>query len=758
MQVRILFIGLIAFLQTGCAFKVVNDKPSPLQYVDPFIGTDYHGHTFPGVTVPFGMIQLSPDTRTIGWDACSGYHYSDSSIIGFSHTHLSGTGIGDYGDILFMPFTGTGHILPGTETDIDSGYRSRFNKKSEKASPGYYKVFLEDYDIKVELTTTTRVGMHQYTYPDAKNAGVIVDLNHTLHGHKNLISELTVINEYEIEGWKKTQGWAVNHYIYFKAKFSKPFDIEIYNNDQIISNKKHAEGTNIKAKLIFSTKENEKVWAKVAISGVDKNGAALNLDAELPDWDFYEVKKMAENAWENELKKVEIVDENIANKKAFYTALYHSNLSPTIYNDIDGRYRGMDQKIHKTKQNNYTVFSLWDTYRALHPLFTIIKPEYNQDLIRSLLAKYKEGGILPMWELASNYTGTMIGSHAIPVIADAYMKGYRDFNADLALEAMIQSVTYDSTKSIPYPTNSIKMKLMPKAKLYIDEYGYIPADLESTSVSKALEFAYNYWCIAVVADDMGNKEIASAYYKKSNTYSKYFDSKTGFMRGKNLDGNWTEPFDPAFSDHWKTDYVEGNAWQWAWYVPHDIEGLINLHGGKERFGVKLDSLFSTSSIIKGENASGDITGLIGQYAHGNEPSHHIAYLFNYIDKPWRTQEIVNQIRSEFYTDKPDGLCGNEDCGQMSAWYIMSAMGFYPVCPGSTDYSIGVPLFKQLFIKLENGNTFAINTKKYTSTNKYVQQVLLNGKKITSPFINHKNIVSGGELTFIMGNKPTVFWK
>ena len=758
MKLEFIFISVISVLLISCNSSDKGSIESSFQYVDPFIGTDYHGHTFPGATMPFGMVQLSPDTRTLGWDACSGYHYSDSSIIGFSHTHLSGTGMGDYGDILLMPFTGNASVMPGKSENPDSGYRSRFNKETEHAEPGYYTVFLDDYSIKAELTATDRVGLHQYTFPEAKEAGVIIDLHHSIHGQENIINEINIINEYEIEGLKKTYGWASNHYVYFKAKFSKPFKVELYKDNVLITNKKFADGSNIKAKLKFTTIPEEKVWVKVSISGTDKEGAAKNLEVEIPDWDFDRVVIKAKNAWIKQLNRIEVTDTNTANKRTFYTALYHSNLSPTIYNDVDGRYRGMDQKIQVSENNNYTVYSLWDTYRAQHPLFTIIKPEYNQDLIRALLQKYKEGGILPMWELASNYTGTMIGSHAVSVIADAYMKGYRDYDTELAFEAMIQSVVYDSIKAIPYPHNGIKRDLMPKAKLFVDKYGYVPADLETKSVSKALEFAYNYWCIATVAQDMGKNEIATEYFKKSKTYNHYFDKKTGFMRGKNTDGTWTEPFDPAFSDHHKNDYIEGNAWQWTWYVPQDVGGLINLFGSKEKFATKLDSLFTVSSEIKGENASIDITGLIGQYAHGNEPSHHIAYLFNYVDQPWRTQDLIGQITNEFYTDKPDGLCGNEDCGQMSAWYILNAMGFYPVCPGSVEYSIGKPLFNHVSINLENGNTFEVEAIGLSENNRYVQKVMLNDEKIMSPFIKHDDIMDGKKLTFIMGDKPIVFWE
>ena len=647
--------------------------------------------------------------------------------------------------------------MPGKSDNPDEGYRSRFKKESEKASPGYYMVTLEDYDINVELTATNRTGLHQYTFPEAKNAGIIIDLNHGVYDHENLINEIKIINEYEIEGLKKTRGWAPNHYVYFRAKFSKPFEVELYSDNQLIEHNNQASGTNIKAKLKFSTKANEKVWAKVSISAVDSEGAGKNMEMELPNMDFKGVVRKAEAAWSKQLEKIQVIDKNVINKRIFFTAMYHANLSPTIYNDVDGRYRGMDQQIHTSKENNYTVYSLWDTYRALHPLFTIIKPDYNQDLIRALLTKYQEGGILPMWELASNYTGTMIGSHAVSVIADSYMKGQRNFDTDLALEAMIQSVIYDSTTTVLYSSAHAKRKIMTKAKLYVDEYGYVPADLERLSVSKALEFAFNYWCIARVAEDMGKLILAEKYYNKSKTYSQYFDRETGFMRGKKVDGTWNEPFDPTFSEHGKTDYVEGNAWQWTWYVPHDVEGLIQLFGSKEQFASKLDALFTAPSEITGEHASIDITGLIGQYAHGNEPSHHIAYLYNYADQPWKTQDIVSQVRNEFYNDKPDGICGNEDCGQMSAWYIFNAIGFYPVCPGSNKYLIGKPLFKSVILNLEDENTFEISAENLSESNKYIQKVMIDGKVLTKPYIMHNDIVSGKKLTFIMGSKPAVFW-
>lgn len=753
---RILNYAVLLTLLMACSNKEPEAKDTILQYVDPLIGTDFHGHTFPGATMPFGMVQLSPDTRSQGWDACAGYHYSDSSIIGFSHTHLSGTGIGDYGDILVMPFTGNPNMESGRSEDPDSGYRSRFKKSDQNARPGYYSVTLDDYGIFVELTASTRAGFHRYTFPESNKAGLIIDLTHTIHKSNEPKGYLKIINEYEIEGLQKTKGWAQEHYTYFYAKFSKPFLCQLFLNNAPVEDKT-VEGAGIKAKLSFETKENEQVFVKVGISNVDAKGARKNLTQEICDWDFDGVVQKAQEAWNKQLSRILVSGENYYDKKVFYTALYHSNMSPNIYSDVDGKYRGMDHKIYQASTPNYTVFSLWDTYRAQHPLFTIIKPQYNQELIKALLRKYKEGGILPKWELASNYTGTMIGSHAVSVIVDAYMKGYRNYDTELALEACIASMEYDSIRKIHYPNERIRGKLMPKGKLYDVQYGYIPSDLENSSVSRGLEFAYNNWCIAKMAEDMGKTEIAQKFFKRSQNYKNYFDKETGFMRGRLADGSWKTPFDPRVSEHWKTPYVEGNAWQWSWYVPHDVDGLIELHGGKKYFGDKLDSLFLTSSELKGDNISGDITGLIGQYAHGNEPSHHIPYLFNYVERPWRTQEIINHITKNFYTHQPDGLIGNEDCGQMSAWYILNAMGFYPVCPGSTRYSIGKPLFEKVEISLENGNTFLVKAKNLSNSNIYVSKVMLDNKELTTPFIDHSDIINGKELVFIMNSKPGVFW-
>lgn len=751
------FLFFILVLTASCQTSTEKDE-NLVDYVDPFIGTDFHGHTFPGAATPFGMVQLSPDTRTLGWDACAGYHYSDSSILGFSHTHLSGTGIGDYGDVLFMPFTGETAMEPGAEEDPDSGFRSRFSRETEAASPGYYTVQLTDDNIGVELTATPRVGIHKYTYPGNQKAGVIIDLMHTIHGHRNPEHQIRIINDREIQGFKHTSGWARNHLVYFAARFSEPFTAEVYMGGERVEDMDNISGQNIRVKLVFNSDNVNELVAKVGISPVGFEGAVKNLDAEAEGWDFDQYRDAAESMWEEQLSAIKVETEDDAEKTTFYTALYHSMIFPGINSDVDGQYRSMSQDIVSSDHLNYTVYSLWDTHRALHPLFTIIKPDYNQELIRALLRKYDEGGILPMWELASNYTGTMIGSHAVSVIVDAYMKGHRDFDTEKALEAIVHSVKYDTVKKISYPSEEAWGNLMPKAKLYEEKYGFIPCDLERSSVSKALEFAYNYWAIATMARDMGREDIAEEYFKKSKRYEIYFDKEVEFMRGKRLDGSWDEPFHPRYSAHWNTPYVEGNAWQWTWYVPHDVEGYIDLFGGKEAFATKLDSLFTTSSEVLGEEASADITGLIGQYAHGNEPSHHIAYLFNAVDRPWRTQEIVSQILDEFYSEQPDGLVGNEDCGQMSAWYILNSIGIYPICPGDTRYSIGRPSFDKVEIDLPDDKKFAVLAEGLSEENPYVQEVYLDDQKLTEPFIDHSSIEQGGTLRFVMGPEKTVFWK
>ncbi len=753
----VLFITL--FFVSVFLFATISSYGRKLNYADyvnVFLGTGGHGHTFPGATLPHGMVQLSPDTRLSGWDGCSGYHYSDSSIIGFSHTHLSGVGIGDYGDILFMPFTGVEKLRYGTEENPDAGYRSRFSHSNETGRPGYYQVFLLDDSINVELTATDRAGFHRYTYPKGENARLIIDMEPTIHNHQHPETEITIVNDSTIEGMKYTKGWARNHYVYFYAVFSKPFSYTLYNDTNSIGEGKSVIAKTSKAVLNFKLQKSENtVLAKVGISSVDKEGAKKNLTAEIPNWEFDQIAENAYKTWNEELNKIEIKSKDKNDLAIFYTSLYHTAINPSLASDVDGRYRTMNHDIALDKNyKNYTVFSLWDTYRALHPLYTIIKPEKNQEFIKALLHKYDEGGLLPKWELASNETGTMIGYHAVSVIVDAYMKDQCDFDKQKALEACMRSSIYDTTGvSSMIPKDILHEKMMPPALKYKNEQGYIPSDKCKKSVAQGLEFAYNDWLIAQFARSLGKPEIYSKYQKLSKNYMNYFDDSTKLMRGRLSNGAWVSPFDPV-SLGYSTDYVEGNAWQWSWFVPQDIAGLTSLMGGRAAFEARLDSLFTMSSKLTGDpNAAADVTGLIGQYAHGNEPSHHIAYLYNYADKPWKTEQLVDKIMHEFYSNKPDGISGNEDCGQMSAWYILSSLGFYPVCPGNPVYSIGRPLFDEAIIHLPNNKTFTIRTQNNSPKNKFVKEIKLNNNKISNFEITHQAIMAGGLLEFTMDDKP-----
>ena len=752
----------IGTLLTAFALNLVAaDSGDALKFVDPFIGTGDHGHTFPGATTPHGMVQLSPDTRTAAWDACGGYYNDDTEIWGFSHTHLSGTGIGDYGDVLLMPFTGEVKISSGTTAKPDYGYRSPFKKENQFATPGYYKVFLDRFQITTELTATPRVGISRHTFPQVENAGFVIDMKHSLQNKKVLEAELEIVNDHEVAGWRHVSGWAPNRWIYFHAEFSKPFKAVLYSDD-IAQKAKSVTGTNVKAKLEFSTAAKEQVLVKVGISPVDMAGAKKNLIAELPGWNFDGVAAAAKKMWEKQLDGIQISGGSVEQKKVFYTALYHASISPNLASDADGRYRDMNQQIHQdTHFTNYSTFSLWDTVRAQHPLQTILHPDLDQAWIRSLLRTSDDGGILPMWPLAANYTGCMIGYHAVSVIADAYMKGLRDFDTNKALDAIVFASVYDDKKPIPYNSDKVKEDLMPKAKLYNATLGFIPADLEIKSVSKALEFAYDDWCIATMAKDMGRENIAAEYFKRAKYYRNYFDPKTGFMRGKKQDGTWVEPFNPTDSNHKGGEYTEGNAWQWTWFVPHDLAGLMDLYGGRDGFATKLNETFTTASVQTGplaDQIDHNISGLIGQYAHGNEPSHHIAYLFNWAEQPWCTDELLYKIMTEFYPASPAGLIGNEDCGQMSAWFVLSALGIYQVTPGDPRFSLGRPLFPEARVALPNGKTFVVRMKNSAANHPYVQRVTLNGAPVKTPFISYADIMAGAELVFEMGDQKTVFWK
>jgi predicted alpha-1,2-mannosidase len=742
---KIISLFLLAFVSLSNTPKKDPEPKKVTAYVNPFIGTGGHGHTFPGAVLPFGMVQLSPDTRTQGWDACGGYYTEDTSILGFSHRHLSGTGMTDFADFLITPFVGS---LEKPQGKLKEYYPLSFSHANEKAAPGFYSVTF-DNKIKASLTATTRAGMHQYEFPN-KQAGLILDLHHNLHNQKVLESSIEIISPTEIRGMRLTEGWSKRDYVYFYAKFNQPFIVTLYNEDVAIKGHS-AEGKNIKAVLQFENSTT--VQVKVGISAVDEKGALHNLNAEMTDWNFAKIAQKADKAWEKELRKIEVKGGSLDQKTIFYTGLYHALIHPSTYSDVDGQYRGQDLKIHTlSKDTYYTVFSLWDTFRAQMPLIDLMAPSKTNAFIRSLLLKYQQGGLLPMWDLAANYTGTMIGAHATSVIADAYTKNIRDYDTELAYRAMKRSIPYDTT-GIKVNHPAIWEWLMTKGKQYNADLGFIPADKEVIfATSRGLEYAYNDWALAQVAKDMGKTDDYLFLSERGKRYQKYFDKKTGFMRALDSNGNFMEPFNPNASNHMNSPYCEGNAWQWTWFAPHDVPGLIDLMGGKDAFEKNLDHLFTTDAKVEGEDISADISGLIGQYAHGNEPSHHIIYLYNYIGKGYKTQELADRIMKEQYHNHPNGISGNEDCGQMSAWYILNALGFYQVAPGDPTYTLSRPLFDQATIALENGKKITIKAYNNSLENKYIASVTLNGKKLDRLFFEHKDIANGAVLEFTMTAK------
>jgi predicted alpha-1,2-mannosidase len=729
------FLLLPLILLAGC--DSINRNSDYLNTVDPFIGTGGHGHTFPGAAYPFGMVQLSPDTRKDNWDACSGYHYSDSTILGFSHTHLSGTGVGDYGDIRFMSCTGDLKIRSGEAGNPGSGYQSRFSHNGESASPGYYQVFLEDYGINAEFTVSPRCGYHQFTFPASDSAYILIDLKESVVTEQIKGSSVRFHNANEISGMRRTSGWANDQAIYFYAVFSRPFDsFGIADGGIIGHNDTVAEGKDLQAFARFKTRKDEKVSVKVGISSVSEEGAKKNLMSEIPGWDFEQIREKAKAAWQEKLSKVEVKGGSMDDRTKFYTALYHCYIAPNLFSDVDGSYRGHDGKIHQSPGFNvYTVFSLWDTYRALHPLMTILEPETTRDFIKSFLDMSEKGGLLPVWELAGNETNCMIGYHSIPVIADAYFKGIGGFDANKAYNAMVKSAEADQ----------FGLK-------YYRDYGYIPAEMEGEAISKTLEYAYDDWCIAMMAKDLGKNDDYLYYMQRAQSYKNLFDPDTRFLRGKR-NGMFTEPFDPTEVNFMLT---EANAWQYTFYTPQDISGLIQLMGGDSLFEKKLDEMFTTQAGLTGREQS-DITGLIGQYAHGNEPSHHMAYLYNYIGKPFKTQKLAREIMNDLYGVDPAGLCGNEDCGQMSAWFVMSAMGLYPVTPGIGYYAIGSPLFEETRIHLGGERELIIKAKNNNSSNIYIQSASWNGGVYDKSYFNHQDLINGGILALEMGSRKGNGW-
>ncbi|MDR1779730.1 MAG: GH92 family glycosyl hydrolase [Tannerella sp.] len=741
--INLCFVLLAVFAGcTGGRQATGGAETSLSQYVNPFIGVDYVGHTHPAAQVPFGMVQVGPDTGTDKWEHCSGYCNADKSIIGFSHTHLSGTGCPDMGDVMLMPFVGTVSFDRGDEEDTSTGYRSSFSHDTEEAHPGYYKVMLDDYGIKAEMTATARVALHQYTFPASEQSGIILDLGHGI-GDTVLVSEVHFVDDCTLTGKRRSTGFVVDHTWYFCLKFSKPVVQFASYIDGTIGSERTLSGKTTKLRLQFDTQEDEAVKVKVALSTVSEEGAIKNMEAELPNWDFERVRAEATRVWDKYLRTIDIEPVNNDQKIAFYTSLYHTLLMPNIITDVDNIYCLPDGRMRAdNKTDKYMNFSLWDTYRAEHPFLALMYPTIDARCVESMIQTYVDRGVLCTNEYGQNETWCMIGNHSVPVIVDAYLKGIVKDDKDIAAEAIYSSLTQPHEKS--------------DWAMY-DKYGYYPFDLlDVESVSRTMEHCYDDYCAAKFFDWLGQKEKAAFFRQRSDNYKNLFDDETKLMRGKDSNGQWRTPFDKFLLSHASTsggDYTEGNAWQYTWHVQHDIPTLVDMLGGKEAFGIKLDSLFFLDIVSLGGGFHGDVTGMIGQYAHGNEPSHHVAYLYNYSDKPYKTQEIIRKVFDEFYFPTRDGLSGNDDCGQMSAWYIFSALGFYPVDPVSGEYIIGAPQVHSMTLRLPNGKQFAMKANDLSDANKYVKAIRLNGQPLTGFVIRYDQVKDGGLLEFDMTDKP-----
>jgi predicted alpha-1,2-mannosidase len=750
----LLFVGLTADAQQDL-----------VKYVKPIIGTQKMGHTFPGATVPFGAVQLSPETDTLSYELngkyngdvykyCAGYKYEDKNIVGFSHTHFSGTGHSDLGDFLIMPTQGKLQLNPGTSSNTKSGYRSAYSHANETVEAGYYKVKLDDDNITAELTATNRVGMHQYTFPKSDQSHIILDLMAGIYNYddKNVWTYVRVVNDTLVTGYRQTNGWARTRTVYFAMTFSKPFksygqknydEAQVYKGfwrkfDQT-KNFPEIAGKRIRMYFDFNTEDQEKIKVKFALSPVSQANALENMKAEAQGWDFDQVKKEAQATWNKELNKIKI-DASSDDKINFYTAMYHAFINPTTYTDVNGEYKGLDQNVHTADGfTNYTTFSLWDTYRALHPFFNIMQPSRNNDVVKSMMAHYDQSALkmLPIWSHYANDNWCMSGYHSVSVIADAIIKGVYDGDAAKALDACVTTANHRNYEGIGD---------------YID-LGYIPAERSGTSVSNTLEYAYDDWCIAQIAKKLNKQDIYDQFIKRSGNWVNNFDKSINFMRPKMADGTFKKDFD-AMSTH-AQGFIEGNTWNYSFFVPHDPNGMIAQMGGKKKVGLRLDSLFTMHLPDEFFAETEDITreGIIGGYVHGNEPAHHVAYLYNWIDQPWKTQQRVRMILKMQYKSTPDGLGGNDDCGQMSAWYMFSSLGFYPVSPGSDEYSLGSPSIKNASLTLENGKTFTVEAVNQSDKNVYVSKVLLNGQLVTNHTINHTDILNGGKLTFYMTSKP-----
>lgn len=738
-------IFLVLITQSFFAPSLLAKKRKKIEmvsYVDPFIGTGGHGHTFPGPCLPFGMVQLSPDNEKNGWDWCSGYHASDSIIIGFTHTHLSGTGCSEMRDILFMP-TIKNAISDSAKngSEFIYNYKSRFSHSNEKAAPGYYSVKL-DNKIKVELTTTLRSGFHKYTFPKLEIPKIVIDLD-SKSGSKTIFSSIKVVNDSTIEGYTETNGWAAKRKVYFTAIFSEKISRFYTSSNGLLElNKPGNRGSSAKAFIFFKNNKDGVILTKVGISSSSIEGSNRNLRKEIPNWDFETKCQEASNTWEKELNKIRISTKEQNKAKQFYTAIYHNSIAPNLYSDVDGSYTGIDGKLHCEKDfDNYDTFSLWDTFRATHPLYTITEEPRVTSFINSMLMQYKENGLLPVWSLWGNETNCMIGYHAVPVIVDAYLKGVKGIDYKIAYDAIKKSAMQDIRQCDLYK----KFNYIPSDLHKIQAYGW------DQSVSTTLEYAYDDWCIAQMAKKYGTPVDYTYFTKRSRNFMNVADTTLGFMRRKNSDGTWDIPFDPLKQG---SGFTEANSWQYSWFVPHDIPSLIKIMGGKQHFEKKLDSLFyhlkqPTVSEIQ------DVSGFIGQYAQGNEPCHHVGYLYNFIGKAWKTQSIISLIRDSLYTSARDGLCGNDDCGQLSAWYIFSSIGFYPVNPVGGLYAIGTPQFEKTIINVGKGKKFIIIAQNISKTNKYIHSATLNGKILKRGYLFHSDIKNGGTLEFKMSSRPNI---
>ena len=741
-KLSIAFVSLLACVLASCS----NETTTVLEhdytaYVDPKIGTGGHGHVFYGANVPYGFVQLGPTSIPQSWDWVSGYHVSDSTVIGFPHTHLSGTGIGDLHDINVMPVTGKVTYARGDNSSYETGLWSYSDRSKEKVVPGYYKTHLSRYNVDVELTATKRVGFHKYTYLSDEKPSIVFDMVNGGCWDKPTEALVRIINDSTINGYRYSKGWANNQKIFFHAEFSRKFDgVEFIVDGNTLNEAQEGKGEKMFARINFAENDGKPIYLKVALSPVSEDGAKLNMQTELSGWDFNKVIADAKDAWNDELGKVKInkcSDDNA--KKIFYTALYHSMFAPSEFCDVNGDYYGADNKMHKSEGfKNYTTFSLWDTYRAAQPLMTILHPEKMSDIINTMITIYRQQGKLPVWHLMGCETNCMVGNPGVPVVADAILKGIKGFDYELAYEALKES-----------------SMLGERGMEHRIEYGFIPSDKMLESIAYDMEYALADWSVAQAALKMGKQEDYEYFLKRSKSYKNYFDPSTGFMRGKMLDGSWRTPFSPYSSSHREDDYCEGNAWQYTWLVPHDIEGLTECFGSKDKLIGKLDSLFIAKGDM-GDSSSPDISGLIGQYAHGNEPSHHITYLYTLLGQPWKTADRIKEVLNTMYSTNPDGLSGNEDVGQMSAWYILSSLGFYQVEPAGGKFVFGYPLFENVELKVENG-TFTIEKENSGKNNNYIQSIILNGTEYNKPWIDYNDIIKGGSLKFIMGDKQKTWY-